>query len=50
LGAKGAGEAGTAGAPGAVQNAINDALAPFNTTVFDQPITCEKILRALQKI
>jgi len=50
LGAKGAGEAGTAGAPGAVQNAINDALAPFNATVFDQPITCEKILRALHKI
>ena len=50
LGAKGAGEAGTAGAPGAVQNAINDALAPFNATVFDQPITSEKILRALKKI
>ena len=29
LGAKGAGEAGTAGAPGAVMNAINDALAPL---------------------
>jgi len=28
LGAKGAGEAGTAGAPGAVMNAINDALRP----------------------
>jgi len=25
-------------------------LAPFNTAVFDQPITCEKILRALKKI
>ena len=50
LGAKGAGEAGTAGAPGAVQNAINDALAPLNAAVFDQPITCEKILRALKKI
>jgi carbon-monoxide dehydrogenase large subunit len=50
LGAKGAGEAGTAGAPGAVMNAINDALAPFNTTVFDQPITSEKILRALGKV
>jgi carbon-monoxide dehydrogenase large subunit len=50
LGAKGAGEAGTAGAPGAVQNAINDALAPFKTAVFDQPITCEKILKALGKV
>ena len=29
LGAKGAGEAGTAGAPGAVMNAINDALRPL---------------------
>jgi hypothetical protein len=29
LGAKGAGEAGTAGAPAAVLNAINDALAPL---------------------
>jgi len=50
LGAKGAGEAGTAGAPGAVVNAINDALAPFNKHVFDQPITPEKILRALGKL
>ena len=50
LGAKGAGEAGTAGAPGAVMNAINDALAPFGVRVSSQPITPEKILRALGKI
>ncbi len=50
LGAKGAGEAGTAGAPAAVMNAINDALMPFNVKVFEQPITSEKILRALGKI
>jgi len=50
LGAKGAGEAGTAGAPGAVMNAINDALAPFGVRVASQPITPEKILRALGKI
>jgi aerobic carbon-monoxide dehydrogenase large subunit len=50
LGAKGAGEAGTAGAPGAVMNAINDALAPFGVRVSSQPITPEKILRALEKI
>jgi carbon-monoxide dehydrogenase large subunit len=50
LGAKGAGEAGTAGAPGAVMNAINDALAPFGARVSSQPITPEKILRALGKI
>lgn len=50
LGAKGAGEAGTAGAPAAVMNAINDALAPFQTHVFSQPITPQKVLRALGKI
>ena len=50
LGAKGAGEAGTAGAPGAVMNAINDALAPFGVRVSSQPITPEKILRALGRI
>jgi aerobic carbon-monoxide dehydrogenase large subunit len=50
FGAKGAGEAGTAGAPGAVMNAINDALAPFGARVSSQPITPEKILRALGKI
>ena len=50
LGAKGAGEAGTAGAPAAVMNAINDALAPFGARVSSQPITPEKILRALGKV
>ncbi|MFZ0853885.1 MAG: molybdopterin cofactor-binding domain-containing protein, partial [Hyphomicrobiaceae bacterium] len=49
LGAKGAGEAGTAGAPGAVMNAINDALKPFAATVFAQPFTPERILAALGK-
>ena len=50
LGAKGAGEAGTAGAPAAVMNAINDALAPFGARVTSQPFTPEKILRALGKV
>jgi carbon-monoxide dehydrogenase large subunit len=50
LGAKGAGEAGTAGAPAAVMNAINDALAPLDAAVWSQPITPEKILRALGQI
>ena len=50
LGAKGAGEAGTAGAPAAVMNAINDALAPFKARVASQPITPQKILRALGKV
>jgi carbon-monoxide dehydrogenase large subunit len=50
LGAKGAGEAGTAGAPAAVMNAINDALRPLGAAVFSQPFTPEKILRALGKV
>jgi aerobic carbon-monoxide dehydrogenase large subunit len=50
LGAKGAGEAGTAGAPGAVMNAINDALRPFGAKVFAQPFTPERILAALGKV
>lgn len=47
LGAKGTGEAGTAGAPGAVMNAINDALAPLGACLSSQPVTPEKILKAL---
>ncbi len=50
LGAKGAGEAGTAGAPAAVINAINDALRPFNAHVCVQPARPEEILRALGKV
>ncbi len=49
LGAKGAGEAGTAGAPGALMNAINDALAPFDVRVSHQPMTPQRILAALGK-
>jgi len=50
LGAKGVGEAGTAGAPGAVMNAINDALAPLGARVTAMPFTPERILVALRKI
>jgi aerobic carbon-monoxide dehydrogenase large subunit len=50
LGAKGAGEAGTAGAPAAAMNAINDALRPFAVKVFAQPFTPERILAALGKV
>ena len=50
LGAKGAGEAGTAGAPAAVMNAINDALAPLGANVAAQPFTPQRILRALGKV
>ena len=35
LGARGAGEAGVAGAPAAIMNAINDALKPFKVRVTD---------------
>jgi len=50
LGAKGVGEAGTAGAPGAVMNAINDALAPLGARVTQMPFTPERILAALGKV
>lgn len=50
LGAKGIGEAGTAGAPAAVMNAINDALAPFGARLSEQPCTPARILRALGKV
>ena len=50
LGAKGAGEAGTAGAPGALMNAINDALRPLGARVTEQPFTPARILRALGRI
>jgi aerobic carbon-monoxide dehydrogenase large subunit len=50
LGAKGVGEAGTAGAPAAVMNAINDALAPLGARVARMPFTPERILKALGKV
>ncbi len=50
LGAKGAGEAGTGGAPAVVMNAINDALHPLDAKVTIQPFTPERILRALGKV
>ena len=51
LGAKGAGEAGTAGAPACIMNAINDALRPLGAKpLADMPFTPGKILRALGKV
>jgi carbon-monoxide dehydrogenase large subunit len=51
LGAKGAGEAGTAGAPACVLNAINDALRPLGATpLVEMPFTPERVLRALGRI
>jgi aerobic carbon-monoxide dehydrogenase large subunit len=50
LGAKGAGEAGTAGAPGCVMNAINDALRPLGAApITAMPITPERVLEALHR-
>jgi carbon-monoxide dehydrogenase large subunit len=50
LGAKGAGEAGTAGAPAAIMNALNDALMPFDVRLTRQPFTPQKVLEALGKL
>jgi carbon-monoxide dehydrogenase large subunit len=51
LGAKGAGEAGTAGAPGAIMNAINDALRPLGAEpLTEMPFTPGRILQALGKV
>jgi carbon-monoxide dehydrogenase large subunit len=51
LGAKGAGEAGTAGAPGAIMNALNDALRPLDAGLLTQmPFTPARILKALGKV
>ena len=51
LGAKGAGEAGTAGAPACIMNAINDALRPLGAApLVEMPFTPERVLRALRKV
>jgi carbon-monoxide dehydrogenase large subunit len=50
LGAKGAGEAGTAGASACVMNAVNDALRPLGAAPITQmPITPERVLAALRR-
>jgi carbon-monoxide dehydrogenase large subunit len=46
-GFKGAGEAGTTGAPAAVLNAVNDALAPLGAFLTEQPLTPERVRRAI---
>jgi carbon-monoxide dehydrogenase large subunit len=50
LGAKGCGEAGTAASPAAALNAVNDALAPFNASIAQLPMTPARILKALGRI
>ena len=49
LGAKGAGEAGTAGAAPAVLNAVNDALRPLGARLHAIPITPDSVLEALAR-
>lgn len=47
MGMKGAGEAGTIGAPSAVVSAAIDALAPYGVTSLDMPVTPEKVWRLI---
>jgi carbon-monoxide dehydrogenase large subunit len=47
-GFKGAGEAGATGAPAAILNAVNDALAPLGVRHLDMPVTPERVWRAIQ--
>lgn len=47
IGAKGAGEAGTCGAPAAILNAVNDALAPHGGRINELPIPPMAVLCAL---
>jgi carbon-monoxide dehydrogenase large subunit len=47
--AKGLGEGGAIGAPAAVLNAVNDALAPFGVTIDDMPATPCRIRAALRQ-
>jgi aerobic carbon-monoxide dehydrogenase large subunit len=46
-GAKGLGEGGAIGAPAAVLNAVNDALAPFGVSIDEVPATPQRIRAAL---
>ncbi|MFL6931169.1 MAG: xanthine dehydrogenase family protein molybdopterin-binding subunit, partial [Xanthobacteraceae bacterium] len=46
--AKGLGEGGTIGAPAAIVNAINDALAPFGVSIDEIPATPQRIRAALR--
>jgi carbon-monoxide dehydrogenase large subunit len=48
LGIKGAGEAGTVGAPAAMWCAVNDALRPLSARMDRMPFTAESVLRAIR--
>jgi carbon-monoxide dehydrogenase large subunit len=47
LGVKGAGEGGTIPVPGAVANAVEDALRPFGSRICELPLTPERVLMAI---
>jgi carbon-monoxide dehydrogenase large subunit len=47
-GYKGAGEGGATGAPAAVLNAVNDALAPHDVRLTELPLTPARVLHALR--
>lgn len=49
LGAKGAGESGTIGAPACIANGVIDALWPLGVRQIDQPMTPKKIWRAIEE-
>ena len=49
LGAKGAGESGTIGAPVALVNAVIDALSPFGIKHIEMPLTSQQVWDALRK-
>ena len=49
FGQKGSGEAGYLGAPAAVANAINDALAPLNTSIETLPMTHDALWHTIRK-
>jgi carbon-monoxide dehydrogenase large subunit len=48
-GVKGVGEGGTIGAPGAILNAVTDALLPFGIDIFEMPITPYRIRELLRE-
>jgi aerobic carbon-monoxide dehydrogenase large subunit len=48
--AKGLGEGGAIGAPAAILNAVNDALAPFGVTIDEMPATPRRIRAALRHV
>jgi carbon-monoxide dehydrogenase large subunit len=48
-GFKGVGEGGTIGAPGAIANAVADALTPFGIDVSELPISPERLFARLRR-